>query len=441
MSILPLPFLYQTRILLRSRYLPVLAIRRSLHATTSRPGKGDSDIPFAQDVPGEDVPMAEPEPPGTITATERQAFERIFADIAARGLVPNMQQDLPPPSSTAQRSTNLILERAAADAGQQRSKPIMSPVSYAGAARDKAKALLRFPPSLRAAAGRAFELLHPDHPAALSHQPPVNDTGEGGKEWRTPKNTFMRAVELDAKRYPEQKRVERLMSAAKTDFELWDVMENEVFSYPDKLGVRKSENTKQDHLRTKETSKRKTGKATPSAEAIVALETNASTDQPHTAEKLNLYVYGPLYPSFLLFGLRLLDQAFSKPSPLALSVLPRVKELGLESFVLGVSTPFYNELLGIHYGRYGDLSKMLDLLEEMRHSGLYFDTDTVSILNRTQLQTEDLANGKYGAFATAFMTMPEYEQSMRDRIRHWHRAIDISLAQRDADIDYQRLQH
>jgi hypothetical protein len=164
-----------------------------------------------------------------------------------------------------------------------------------------------------------------------------------------------------------------------------------------------------------------------------------STDQPETSEKLNLYIYGPLYPSYLLHGLRLLDKSFSQPSTLALSVLPRIKELGMESFVLGVSTPFYNELLDIYYSRYGDLSKMLDLLEEARHSGLYFDSDTTAVLSKAQYQTDSLVAGKHGPFATAFMTMPEYERSMRERIKHWHRAVDISISQRDQDIDYERL--
>ena len=48
-------------------------------------------------------------------------------------------------------------------------------------------------------------------------------------------------------------------------------------------------------------------------------------------------------------------------SPLTFSLLPRIKELGLESFVLGVSTPFYNELLEIYWKRRGDLLGMMGL--------------------------------------------------------------------------------
>jgi pentatricopeptide repeat protein len=454
-----LPFLYQTRTILRSRHLPPTTsfARRCLHLTAPR--YRSNDIPFARGAPGEgkgegeDIPLEEDAPRGTITPSERQTFERIFADIASRGLKPNPSRDMPPPSPTAQRSTNLIMEMAAADAGQHRFGNIMSPAYHSDTAKDKNRALQRFPPSLRAAASRAFELLHPNHHDALA-EPGSSSTveeGEDGSEWHTHNDTSMRTAELDAKRHPEQKRVEDLMTCAGTDFELWDILEKEVFTYPAKLGLRKEDSAVQADADASSKKGRKVAKRSKERREKLKkahasedpshqfAELDSSLDAPQLDEKLNLYIYGPLYPSFLLFGLRLLDRAFAQPSTLTLSVLPRIKELGLESFVLGVSTPFYNELLDIYYGRHGDLSKMLDLLEEMRHSGLYFDEGTAAVLGRVQGQTQDLSRGKYGAFATAFMTMPEYEQSMRDRIRHWHRAVDVSIAPRNNGTGYQEL--
>ncbi|KAK9776152.1 putative Mtf2-like C-terminal domain-containing protein [Seiridium cardinale] len=442
MSAPPLLFLYQTRTLLRCRRLPSIA--RSLHVTPARRSRGENDIPFAQDGPGADIPVGKTQTRGTITPTERETFDRIFADIAARGLKPRMQQDVRPASETTRRATNLIIEAAAAvdDAGGiTRGKPI-SAAQYVSAARDKDKALLRFPPSLRAAASRAFELLNPDHPAAFlppngkqTTKPEADETDETAEMWQTPKNSILRAVEVDAKRQPEQKRVERLMSGAQTDFELWDIMEQEVFCYPQKLGLKKSApRVRISKARTqKEVNDAKIRRGSRSP---IATPTNTDVQQFSDDPKLNLYIYGPLYPSFLLFGLRLLDKGFAAPSSLALSVLPRIKELGLESFVLGVSTPFYNELLSIQYSRFGDLSNMMNLLEEMSHSGLYFDEGTVAVLNRAYNHTGGLSAGNHGPFAEAIMTMPAYEQSVRDLLRDWHRNVDFSMKQRDADIDF-----
>ncbi|KAH6638525.1 hypothetical protein BKA67DRAFT_528935 [Truncatella angustata] len=447
MSNPPLLFLYQTRTILRSRHLP--SVSRALHATPSRRRRGDNDIPFASGRPGDDVhvPLVE-ETKGTITPTERQTFDRIFTDIANRGLKPRLQADGQPPGEVTRRATNLILEAATVDAtGEGIYGKAISAPQFAVAAKDKEKALLRFPPSLRAAASRAFELLNPDHSTTYSSRDGSKSAKKGSDnaeaEWQTPQNTFLRMVEVDSKRLPEQNRVEALMAMAKSDFELWDVMEKEVFSYPERLGLRNGTIQQTSGSKTKGRNARNRQSRAQLATQLSredGASSESTTDALRGDPKLNLYIYGPLYPSFLLFGLRRLDNAFATPSPLALSVLPRIKELGLESFVLGVSTPFYNELLDIQYGRYGDISSMMDLLEEMSHSGLYFDEGTASVLNKAYNQTQDLSTGSHGLFAKALMTMPAYEQSVRNRIRYWHSKIDVSIEQRDADIDYTRLQ-
>ncbi|ETS85912.1 hypothetical protein PFICI_03937 [Pestalotiopsis fici W106-1] len=441
MSTPPLLFLYQTRTILRCRRLP--SITRSMHVSPSHRRKSDDHIPFAREIPEDVLPLEDTkETRGTITPTERQTFDRIFSDIAARGLKPRPQQDRNAQSSeTTRRAANLILEAAASDdAGKGlRGKPI-SAAQMVSAAKDKEKALLRFPPSLRAAATRAFELLNPDHPSsyapAAASTTADGDANSSDEIWETPKNSTMRLVEVDAKRYPEQKRVEDLMSTAKSDFELWDIMEREVFTYPQKLGLHNVTAPVKISGKARRKDRKKKRQA---QEQATGLPHESKEDVFEGDPKLNLYVYGPLYPSFLLFGLRLLDKGFVTPSPLALSVLPRIKELGLESFVLGVSTPFYNELLGIYYGRHGDLTNMMTLLEEMSHSGLYLDEGTVSVLIKAYNQTEQLATGAHGQFAHAFMTMPAYEKSVRNSIRHWHRDVDLSIKQRDADIDYRQM--
>lgn len=147
-------------------------------------------------------------------------------------------------------------------------------------------------------------------------------------------------------------------------------------------------------------------------------------------------IYGPLYPMLLVTSLRLLDKHFSQPSQLALSVLPRVKELGVASYVLGVSTAFYNYLLGIYWGRYGDVSSVLAHLEEMRHAGLYFDKDTFSTVARVSSWLTEMANGEHGAFLREAMSMPEYEVALRSRLRHWTNEITRSIVERRDDLGY-----
>ncbi|KAF2963707.1 hypothetical protein GQX73_g9862 [Xylaria multiplex] len=467
MSFTLMPFLYQTRTILRiPTHRASATIVRSLHASSRRPK--ETKIPFDYEVgpPDENTPANEVANRGTITLSERQIFERIFADIEARGLKPTTKGDGAPVSDQpSNRSARLIMRQAARDAGQARPATVTSPALLSGAARDRAKALLRFPEPLRGAASKVLDAIK--HQALTANDSDAstanadNDLTDDG--WKTPSHTFPRALELDAKRYPERTRIEGLITSAASDFELWDVLEKEVFTMPARLGIVKSP-VELDNVKSSPNTSRRGRKAMEPAEdnepaeednepvekdsngvepTLATSEGESTTTKPDNvsspgnSQKLSLYIHGPLYPAYLLLALRRLDTAFSAPSPLTLSILPRIKELGLESYVLGVSTLFFNELLAIYWARRGDLSGMLDLLEEMRHCGLYFDGQTAKILNQVDEALSGLASGKMrSGLGRALMLMPEYESSQRERIRYWHRLVDLSVLERQNDIGY-----
>lgn len=413
----------------------------------------------------------------------------------------------------------LIMQQAAYDVGQSRSSAIAAPALLAGAARDRSKALLRFPPELRAAASRALNAFNPEEPRTstaragnLGSEEGVAGETEEDEGWKSPAASFMRTIEVEAKRLPERQRVERAITEAKTDHELWAVLEREVFTFPARFGLAstpepvptlaapkpKGRKTKKQiqaeaaALAQSETDtiSTETPEASLDSDKIPIDDVNLDNDDtsspeappPVSSERMSLYIYGPLYPAYLLLALRRLDTAFRLPSPYVFNLLPRIKELGLESYVLGISTPLYNELLDIHWRRRGDLQGMLALLEEMRHCGLYFDEQTSSILATVGRESQQLSRGGYlprnrtrgdndgddassgaaaaaagstssgggsarrrdtdnrtggvatGGFAAAVMNMPEYEQSVRDRLKHWQRGVDISIAERRGDF-------
>ncbi|KAH7018154.1 uncharacterized protein B0I36DRAFT_335400 [Microdochium trichocladiopsis] len=497
MSSSGMSFLYMTRTILRAPPVRRATALRTLSTTPCRL-KASSEIPFEheladQDIPHEEQPTA---PRGTITPSERQIFERIFADIRARGLQPSIKDDADAkqPPATAGRSAMLIMQQAAYDVGQSRSSTLAAPAMLAGAARDRSKALLRFPPELRAAASRALNAFDPYEPVGKgsprSGEAAVSGDAEEEEGWKTPAASFMRTVEVEAKRLPERRRVERAITEAKSDQELWDVLEKEVFTFPARFGLastpeltpspapspaptrgRKTKKQREAEEREeaatvaagephaeqeqKVTSQTTEQNAQPYEDRILIDDVNLDTDSATPtstadpsipAERMSLYIYGPLYPAYLLLALRRLDSAFHLPSPLVFNLLPRIKELGLESYVLGISTPFYNELLDIYWRRRGDLQGMLGLLEEMRHCGLYFDEQTSSVLSSVRHEAHELSTARLlgggarksdwakGGFAAAVMHMPEYEHSVRERIRHWQRAVDISIAERRGDF-------
>jgi hypothetical protein len=398
--------------------------------------------------------------PSTITPAERDVFSRIFEEIAARNrarasagapFTPGPSKDnldstaqdpavpfSPPPRFTevdglgdetdvpnqpSLRSTINIIVQDAAEAQsnlrRQAQKPYDSlhPLEQTRTATEFEKALLRFPPSLREAARMAFGAIEAGKEAErFASARPVPDESmsedkRAAAEIDMVLNPLAKSVQNEALRREERNRVDAKLRAATTDFEVWDVLEEEVFPMVQKLGI------DEDPSKTDSTSTKRRGK-------------RSKTDKP----QLPLHIYGPLYPAYLLNALRILDTQFARSSPLALHILPRVKELGPASWVLGVSTPFYNELARILWNRYGDPTAVFNLLEEMRVAGLYCDEGTRSVVQQIEQFLGSVSQGNWGPFLRELASLPEYEFAILPRIRHWLKTIQVHIYERKNEL-------
>ncbi|EAQ92096.1 hypothetical protein CHGG_00331 [Chaetomium globosum CBS 148.51] len=477
MSTTLLPFLYQTRTLQRMSRggLSTPGFRALLHSTTRansprerpRPIKptnaGPDDIPF-QLPEGYERPDkrtdaerdAESGVKSTITPSEREAFTRIFEEIAARpkagapaesaatspedggGDIPSKTKEpedasfLPglrgfkmpvenfpvrteePNPELIRNTINIIVQDAAeiqTSSRRQTKKPFdpLHPLEQISSATEWEKAFLRFPPSLRQAARMALGTVEEGKAAERlgnANAAPEDGTSE---EKRTDAqmdlalDPLSKDVQNEALRREERTRVDAKMRAAKNDFELWDVLEDEVFPLVRKFGL--------DEVASKtESSSKRGGKRKKS--------------------ELPLHIYGPLYPAYLLNALGLFDTHFARSSPLALHILPRVKELGPASYVLGVSTPFYNELARVLWNRYGDPTAVFNLLEEMRVVGLYCDEGTRQVVLQIEQFLASVGQGHWGPFLRELVSLPEYEFAVLPRIRHWMTTINHHIVER-----------
>ncbi|EHK40195.1 hypothetical protein TRIATDRAFT_252540, partial [Trichoderma atroviride IMI 206040] len=199
--------------------------------------------------------------------------------------------------------------------------------------------------------------------------------------------TWAERTERELARSQECERVESLMKQCKTDAELWSVMEKEVFSLPEKLHI----------AQTKRAAKGKK-KARQSNEERV------------------MDIHGPLYSRFLSTALDLFNSAFARPSPYIFQILPRIKELGLPSFVLGVSTPFYSKLAEIHWQRFGDANSALDMLEEMNSAGLFANKEANGLLSQLRNHLHACTWGGQGPFVMAMMESSEFGNALIQRI-------------------------
>jgi hypothetical protein len=369
MSSTLLPFLYHTKTLQRAGGARVpsvrtLAIGLGFHSTALRrarqPRAKDNSIPF------ENAPTVEEDVLSTITPTERQIFSQIFSDIAKKGSSPQ-----PPNRATSATSTSTTFIKEAGSGS--RSVPLIQRLRDVV---NRDSILQKYPRSLRHAAELALGV----HAQIIAEETTttVRPRAEPNPE------ALKRAIEWQELRKAERERVEALMRSCNTDKELWDCVEKEIFSIPRKVGILTG-----------------TGVATPPSKR---------------PSSLNLNIYGPLYPVLLSGALTMLCRDFGPPSPLAFGLLPRIRELGLVPYVLGISTPLFNELIGISWKLHGDLGGVLDLLSEMEYAGLRFDKATQQVLQDVEQSLSDMLGGRQQAFPRVLMKMPEYDSSLRSAL-------------------------
>lgn len=353
----------------------------------------------------------------TITVKERQAFQRIFEDIFTQYQ-----------SSSKPLEGDLYFE----DGGE--SSALGSPgtkkeTSIGRIMGDATKKQLeemvdRYPEPLRAAASRAVGL------DRVGEQPTTEVVPEESPLQK-------RLVELQN---AEQLRVETLMRKAETDVELWSILETEVFPLIAKLGLGEVNEeppiapilpTKKKASKKGKKSKKTTNVEEPPAKPVVFknLEAEAGISA--------LELYGPLYPSYLLLALRLLDRSFISPSPLTLVILPKIKSLGLISRVLGATTQLYNELINIYFHRRDDFTGVRDLLAEMEASGLAWDEETLQLIKEIRHLQVEVAKGERGETTMLFFGMPEFGgQTFTSWIKRIEESLGGSREYDEDEIDY-----
>ncbi|KAH7627742.1 hypothetical protein B0T09DRAFT_170402 [Sordaria sp. MPI-SDFR-AT-0083] len=451
-----LPFLYQTRTIQRlSRTTLKTTALRAYYRSEPNPDSRSppsrarripptmlSRDPIPFDLPTQEFQKPrrkwQPEDLGdgqktTLTPTERFAFDTIFQDIVKKNKPTEddpLEISVKDPGPEAAHNTVKILLQDAAAAYTKEWRPVqrpfdpLSPVEQTQRAVDRDSALLRFPPSLRQAARVALGILEQDKGtgrASILNNP---KTAEQVQE-QLPADSLSKQVAEEAMRREKRTQVESKMRAATSDFQLWDILEEEVFSMVKKLGIT-------DRSAVSKTPAKKSGCKTKEVQEDGDYEYGYEFEPGQ--ERLSMHLYGPLYPAYLLYGLRLLDTSFSRSSPLALNVLPRIKELGLASYVLGASTPFYNLLAHIHWHRYGDAEAVFNLLEEMRFAGLYANEDSLAVVHSIETHFLRSDRGRMGPFMEELVSLPEYEFAIKPRIRHWSSTIGIHIQERQRHL-------
>ncbi|KAF2229259.1 hypothetical protein EV356DRAFT_19091 [Viridothelium virens] len=399
-----LPFLYYTRTIHRGFYISPLSIIPSSsssnrHRRNSRrlwSGKAlqeprsvsfsrspkrlsrDSDyVPF--EVP-EDLRKTSPKESSersvksTLTDEEEKIFARLLADTQKRAAENDDIQELRRTSLKAIHSERE--DQSGADSITEILQGALEATSkerLASTDKKEANISTTMPPPLRTLLKAKRASIERDRPTSTAHQD---------------ERIINRAQDM------EFARVDKLLASAKTDVELWNILEKHVFARIQTLQTSVSPSSTSDSAASSRAHKERIKSTATHAATLHPTEltrqsarnpaptpTSSSKPAPHQAHRdAALALLGPNYSAWLVRALRLLRHDFPS-STLAFSLLPRVKALGVASYALGASTMLYNELVSLHWTGFGDLEGVDALLREMEVGGLDFDAGTLEVLD------------------------------------------------------------
>ncbi|KAK0385520.1 hypothetical protein NLU13_6700 [Sarocladium strictum] len=388
-----LPFLYQTRTLQRlARAQIPRHFSKTTRAAARRQTPSYDAIPFEGPIEGVGDDAKGFAESSTMTPSEAEVFKSIFDDIS-RG-------NMPRPNALRKKILEQNEATSGSAAGSMISGSLVEQARQARLSDFRENVLQRFPATLRRAAEKALNLYEFEPSNSLSQGGNLLDLAEQNLKLRQER------AECDRKREIEIQRLNELMHRCQTDAELWKVLEDHVFVLPAKLGIA------EDGANAKSTKSRQ---RKPKVKSPGDLEsTTGSESKPEG--KYSMDVYGPLYSQILLKALDQFDIAFPHPSLYSFNILPKVKSIGLSSYVLGVSTAFYNRLARMHWERYGDANSALAMVEEMNSIGLQPDFMVHELLVRIRDELYACASGSQGPFVAAMMESPPYDAAFLQRL-------------------------
>ncbi|KAL8930374.1 MAG: hypothetical protein Q9172_000083 [Xanthocarpia lactea] len=295
----------------------------------------------------------------TITTTEKAIFERIFKEISDDASKKAAQEDNPlensfeedePLHGDAYSDLNAIFDRAI-----WKTERAIQQSPRAGADR-------KHPDQFSRNFITALDAVGATHKA---HRIAIARIGEIDKN-------------IQASVAENNRRVMKKISEAKTDMEIWNVLETDVFTL-----IKQYESQRKDREEQDKPKKRKRGGSLSKAdvEAAAAKEKKQSLQAREKSfqQAETEAILSSNYGDYCLAVMRTLRRTYPA-SPYLMNLLPTIKRLGPISHVLAGSVDLYNEILFLLWSQYSDLHGMADLITEMGNQGIESNEITLRIL-------------------------------------------------------------
>lgn len=357
----------------------------------------EDDLPFEDDK--DTQANMRPDNSSTMTDLERDAFSRLFGSLASKPQSKASGYGLEEDDDEMPSFVQELDELERKDRHEYDIESILDQELQS-----EAPKLEKYPVALRGMAAKAQLQVARDK---LLRDRGVHEVGAS-------KNEVTVAAEA------EISRLWKKISFAGSDTELWNVLEQEMFSKIRKMELDKAPARKKATTLTPGDEKVNGKSATKKAKA---------SSPPSTTN--NLAVIARVYPSILHRAIRLLTTRLPH-SPLIPSLLPACKSLGISSYILGVSTPFYNELLSHTWRFSNDMRTMLTLLQETSEAGLTLDMKTWQVLEKVTLYRYRALRGDFGEGLRVAEGMSERMREGKE-VFEWKRDIRRALEQAALD--------
>ncbi|KAG9206701.1 hypothetical protein G6514_003542 [Epicoccum nigrum] len=375
-----LPFLYQTPTIQQWKPAAQHIARRSISRYRPNHEPPAADIPFETE---ESLPPALDDAQGprrtTITGSERAAFEKLYRRFNARG---NRQQD---------KDHEVEIDAIADEYWEPDEEE-----QQMGASLDKIfeEALIKGSVVARERNRSGIEQLRSRKPKedlqsmarhVLEGTRPAEHKSRAMRAQRKGE-TSAQAAQLKSLRLRERHRIDDLLTSAKTDRELWEILHKEVFTQVRQLDL--------DGIAPKP----KKSKPGPDPKILFSN-----------------------YPHHLLTALATLRKNFPA-SPLPLSILPTIKSFGRSSYALGATTALYNQLLRTAWLQQSSYAQIVSLLTDMHNGAVEFNADTLTLLDQVLKEFTLARSGQLGKGMQMVYSLDQFNQGIKELTR-WRAAV------------------
>ncbi|KAL6702976.1 hypothetical protein ACN47E_010331 [Coniothyrium glycines] len=364
-----LPFLYQTTTIQQWMRATSQAVRRNI---ATRP-EGSDDIPFEDEsLPPtlEEVPIRK----STITGSERAAFQNLYRRFDTSNH-PNSRSNN---TVVTDRINNGYTPDDEERSGQSLDKifdTAMKGSSQLRAYQDDVQRL-----STRVTRSAQSSLTD----AAKAKIEKVQNKREKAK---------LATAKFKQLKIGERARVDELLQSAKTDKELWQILDREI--------LEKIRNLELD------------GPAGQQSVQIAKARTDTMTSESR--------IVFQNFPHHLNTAVAILRDNFPS-SHLPLTILPTIKALGRSSYALGATTSLYCQLIRTAWIQQSSYSYIDALLVEMDNSAIEFHSTILSLLGAIIKEHEMARSGRLGGEMQLVYVMDQILEDIK-KIRQWRSVI------------------